>query len=551
MRTGASLVAGAAVIAAALAQSPAIQASSTGGGGFVTVLPSPEGNYQSANFNPLIASGFDYGTQGLLYEPLMMENFFTSSLNPWLATSDSWSNKGTTLTFKLRHGVRWSDGHAFTARDVAFTFNLIKQHRALDGNNVWAYLKSVNAPSRHTVVLTLKALNSTSVDFVAQQLIVPEHLWTSVKHPSKWLNSHPVGTGPFLLKDFSPENISYAKNPGYWQKGLPHVAGVNYPAYTSNTPAALALVKGQIDWAGIFSAGIGQTYTKSNPQTHHYYFPPSNVVMLYTNDVVYPFNNYLVRRALSLAIDRNALSRIGEYGYEAPANLTGLVLPADSSYLVPSLLKRYPNTQNVAEAKAILSKLGFKLDSAGVLMTPKGKPFAFKLNVVAGWTDWDQDCALIAQQLKALGIQVTVNQVAFGTYFTALQLGHFQAAISWTDPGVTPFFLYQYLENFRETAPIGKPANTNWERWNSPLTQKYLNGYETTLSPTIQAKDIRGLEYVTAKYLPTIPLLEGAQWYEYSTQNFTGWPDAKNLYAEPSPYEWPQAEVTLLHIRPK
>ena len=79
------------------------------------------------NFNPLGASSSRWPTQGGVYEPMMVYRARDGQWIPWLATSYDWSADGRTLIFKLRDGVKWSDGHPFNAADVEFTFNLLRR----------------------------------------------------------------------------------------------------------------------------------------------------------------------------------------------------------------------------------------------------------------------------------------------------------------------------------------------------------------------------------------------------------------------------------------
>jgi peptide/nickel transport system substrate-binding protein len=111
------------------------------------------------NFNPFITGSPLPGTLNVIHEPLMVLNGVKGELVPWLATGYKWSDDLKTLTFTIRDGVKWSDGEAFTASDVAFTFNLVKTApgitagaalSALTGDA--AYIDSITAPDAQTVV---------------------------------------------------------------------------------------------------------------------------------------------------------------------------------------------------------------------------------------------------------------------------------------------------------------------------------------------------------------------------------------------------------------
>jgi len=273
------------------------------------------------------------------------------------------------------------------------------------------------------------------------------------------------------------------------------------------------------------------------------------VVMLYLNLSKAPFNDLALRKAISYALDRGQMSKVAEDGYEQVAHPTGLILPANKSFLA-SDYQSSSFALDVAKATQTLDSAGYKKGSDGIYMDKSGKKLSFNLNVVTGWTDWVTICQIMATNLKAIGIEAKVNAIAFNDYFSALQLGSFDMAISWTNPGPTPYFLYNSLLNSKNTAAVGKTAASNWERWSDPATDKFLQQFASSTDTTTQQQAIAGIEKVVAEQLPSIPLVDGAQWYEYSTARFTGWPDANNQYAVPSPYTYPDAEVVALNLKP-
>jgi peptide/nickel transport system substrate-binding protein len=83
-----------------------------------------------------------------------------------------------------------------------------------------------------------------------------------------------------------------------------------------------------------------------------------------------------------------------------------------------------------------------------------------------------------------------------------------------------------------------------------PATDQLLNQFATSNDPTVQQQAISGLEKIMVEQLPVIPLTNEPYWYEYNSTNFTGWPDEQNAYALPSPYQYPDVEIVLLHLQP-
>lgn len=517
-------------------------------GGSVTLVPSPKGPWTS-NFNPLISGSNNLpGTQGMIYETLLYFNRIDGSVHPWLASGYSWSTDAMRLTFTLHPGVKWSDGKPFTSDDVLFTMNLSKKYPALDLNSLWQVIQSVSAPDAHTVVVTFKHPASPMLWYIAgQTYIVPQHIWKNMGDPTMSTNDHPVGTGPFVLQSFNAQLYVLARNPNYWQPGKPYISALRYPAYTSNSSADLLLSEGQVDWTGLFTPQIQQTFVNQDPAHNHYWFPPSDVVMLYLNNAKQPFNQVAVRQAISAAINRDAISKTAELGYEQVAHPTGLILPNETKYL-DAQFADLKYKQNIAYAAALLQKAGFHKGPDGIYVDGQGNRLAFKLNVVSGWTDWVTTSQIIASNLRAAGMDVAVNAVSFNQYISALTQGSFDTSISWTSPGPTPYFLYNSLLNSSNTAPVGAQATSNFERWSDPATDKLLAQYAGSVDTSVQQQALAGLQQVMANQVPSIPLVYGATWYEFTTSRFVGWPDQAHPYAVPAPYSAPDAEIVALNI---
>jgi peptide/nickel transport system substrate-binding protein len=270
----------------------------------LTIVGNTHGDFTRI-FNPYNPN-YNIGAQGMIYETLLFFNRLDGTIKPWLASSYSVSTDATVETFHLRPGVKWSDGQLLTSDDVVFTFNLLKKYPAMDTNGIWQSLKSVTATDPSTVVVTLNTSFSPLLWYVAgQTYILSKHQWSQVKgDASNYADPNPIGTGPYTLKTFTPQLYTLARNPNFWQPGKPEVNQLNFPAYNSNTSAELALDRGKVDWAGLFVPNLQQTFVSRDPAHNHYWFPSSDMVLLFLNTAKYPFNLLPVRQAISYAIDR-------------------------------------------------------------------------------------------------------------------------------------------------------------------------------------------------------------------------------------------------------
>jgi peptide/nickel transport system substrate-binding protein len=562
-RITALLVSGALLLAVALSA-----CGGTGDGnrpsGSLIIVPSPKGNF-TANFNPFFSgAAANDASFGMIYEPLMAQQSYNGTpAQPWLATSASWNSNFTEVTFKLRSDVKWSDGTPFTAADVVYTFDVLKQYPALDTSGFWtknpttgtSLFNSVTALDSHTVQLTFN--QNASVQewyFAAQTPIIAQHIFSKMANPSTDLNSHPIGTGPFVLSSFSPALITLTANPHYWQPGLPKVKTLEYPAFNSNTSSEVVLNNNQIDWAGVAYPNIHQW--SGSDSNNHYYYAPTNVVGLYLNLDKAPFNDLDFRRAVSAAIDRNSIINQGTWGLGSPASPTGILVPSDKQFVAPQYQNlKFGSAQapsgNIAAAKEILNAAGYKTNSSGKYLGKDGQPITFNINVVSGWTDWDQVVAIIVQDLNQLGLTVSANETQYAQYYSSLQTGTFDAAISWTDQGPSPYYsLYGLLDSVNSGAP-GQQANpTNWERFSSSTVDSALQQFTAATTSSQQAAALAPVEKTMVTQLPVIVLYENFAAYEYRTTNFTGWPTASNYYDAGAPYQHPEDGRVVLHLKP-
>jgi peptide/nickel transport system substrate-binding protein len=537
---------------------------SGGPSGTLTIVPSPKGNF-TANFNPFFFAGpANDSSFGMIYEPLMAQNRFNGSPpQPWLATSATWNSDFTQITFKLRTDVKWSDGQKFTSADVVYTFNLEKQYPALDSYGLWttnsathtSLFNSVTAVDPSTVQINFNE-NASVFEwyFAAQTPIVAQHTFSKLSDPSKDLNSHPVGTGPYVLSSFSPQLITLTANSHYWQKGLPKVKTLKYPAFDSNTSAEVVLNDSQIDWAGVAYPNIKQ-WASSN-SNNHYFYAPTNVVELYLNLSKAPFSDLAFRQAMSAAIDRSSIVSQGSWGLGSPASPTGVLVPADQQFISSQYSGlQYGSPQapsgNVAAAQQFLNNAGYHKNSSGKYLGKDGKPITFSINVVSGWTDWDQIVAIMVQNLNQLGLTVTANETQFGQYYSALQTGQFDTAISWTNQGPSPYYpLYSLLDSVNSAKSGQQAQPTNWERFSNNTVDSALQQFTTATSDSQRTAALAPVEQIMVTQLPVIVLYENFAAYEYRTSDFTGWPTASNYFDAGSPYQHPEDARVVMHLTP-
>jgi peptide/nickel transport system substrate-binding protein len=517
----------------------------------VLTISNENGALWTCGFNPFNASDTLLSV-GFVYEPLVYMNpLQNGKTTPMLATSWRWGAGNRTLTFTIRPGVKWSDGQPLTAADVAYTFNLIKKNPALDLTGVWSVLSSVTATG-NTVTMDFSTVAVPYFYYIADQTpIVPEHVWSAMANPATDANSRPVGSGPYLMSKCSPSNITYTANPRYWQPGEPKITKIQYPAYTSNNTANDDLANGTAQWGAQYIPGINTFYKAKSPN-YNYWFPPTvnvSVIPNLTNPIL---SNVKVRQAISYAINRTQVSGVGESGYEPPANQTGIVTPTFNSTLNQSALASWGNGYDPAKAKSLLASAGYHMGSGGVMVNSAGQKLAFTVINIGDYSDWVASMQVIQQDLKAVGIQVTPDNLSNTDFDQDLYYGKYQLAYYDQQTfGPSAYYELNNWLNSANTAPVGKVAASNYERYSSHATDTLLNQYATTTSTATQQSVMNQIQQVMITDVPFIPVTEAVDWYQYDTGAFSGWPTPGDPYAQPSAYSYPDNEQVLLHLAPK
>jgi peptide/nickel transport system substrate-binding protein len=493
---------------------------------------SPESTI-TQTFNPFVPTGAPWGmgATGLIYEPLIEFNLAAPpKYYPWLATKYAWSNGGKTLTFTIRQGVKWNDGQPLTPDDVVFTFNMLKSDATVNLNGV--KYDTVTA-SGNDVVLNFATPQFTNLQSIAGTAIVPKHIWASQSKPETFTDPNPVGTGPFKLGSFTPQGFTLVKNAGYWQAAQLKVPKVFFPVYTSNTSALTALFAGQIDWTGNFIPGLQKTFVAPNPSLHHFWEAPGGTNSLVPNLNKWPTNQLPVRQAISAAINRQLLASEGEAGLENPVlNATGLTSPLFDAWGGPVASMTNSATGSAAAASQILQKAGYTKGSDG-FYAKGGKEVTLTITNPSAYTDYAQVDALVAQELKAAGINATFQGQSVDAWNSDVASGNFQLTSHWSNGGITPYNMYDgWLDSALSSTAT---ATGNYERLKDPAVDGMLAklaGAESTADQTAALEPIA--KYVAAN-LPIIPTTTSSQWFEYSSQNYSGWPTQDNPYETGQP----------------
>src|SRR6202790_2188942 len=352
---------------------------------------------------------------------------------PDLADSWSWSEDGTELTFKLHPGVKWHDGKPFTARDVQCTWDMLtgksSERFRLNPRKSWyRNLDEVTVNGDYEVTFRLKRPQPALIALLASgwSPVYPCHI------PPAQMRQHPIGTGPFKFVEFKPnESIKLTRNPDYWKQGRPYLDGIEYTIIRSASTWILALGAHQFDRTGpgfvpiallkeIKSQAPGMSCEIASWNT-------SRTAII--NRAAPPFDNAELRRAIMLALDREAFIDIigegqGEIGATMQPPPNGVWgMPADMLATLPGY---DPDVaKNRAQAQQIMQGLGYGPD----------KPLAVTVTTrnVAAYRD---PAVILIDQLKDIYIDGTLNSIDTTQWYPTVMRKDYTLAFTVSETGL-------------------------------------------------------------------------------------------------------------------
>jgi peptide/nickel transport system substrate-binding protein len=484
---------------------------------------------------------------GLIYEPLWFFDMADSSQShPWLATSYAWSNGGKTVTFDLRDNVKWSDGTPFTSADVAYTFNLIKTHPGL--NQSALPITSAVAEGPYKVAINFSAPSYTDINYIAgTTYIVPEHLWKSVANPATYQDPKPVGTGSYELSSVSGTAMVLTANPHYYMPGLPKIKTLRYLYYNGNTSLDLAIESGSIAWGGAFIPNIKQVYESKDPN-YHVIDIPAAIINIVPNMVSGPTASLAVRQAISDAINRNFISQDVYDGLVGQINQTGLVQPLYNDITNPALDKPFPF--DVSQAEKTLEAAGYTMGSNG-FFEKNGSELNVSVQVPSGYTDYVSVLQIMEQEMKAAGINLTVDAESLSQYSSNRSNGNFQLLIEYYGFTPSPYVYYKDLLDSQGIPAAGSlDTSGDYGRYSNPTVNSLFNAIAATTDVSAQRPDFYKIEAIVAQQLPIIPVSDQQGDTEFNGNTVTGYPTLSNPYAEdvpiPPDYAWVTPRLSLV-----
>ena len=325
------------------------------------------------------------------------------SFVPALAESYEISDDATTFTFKLRDGVKFHNGSSLTAEDVVYTLDRCRgTETGVPLLPVYSEMESVSATDDKTVVIKL---NKPDIEYLAylNTAIIP--------HDYADQDIFPIGTGPYKFKSRTvQENIVLEKFADYW--GEPgYLDEVTFRIIENTDALVMALRSGSVD----LSVHRVASDVQDLGDEYELLESPTNLIQaLYLNNDVEPLNDLRVRQALNYAVNVEDVMLIVNDGFGTAIGSS--IYPAFGKYFMPELAEAYP--YDPEKAKELLSEAGY----------PDG--FSLTITAPSNYVIHVNTAQVIAEQLKAVGIDAKINLVEWATWLSEVYQGrNFEATV--------------------------------------------------------------------------------------------------------------------------
>jgi peptide/nickel transport system substrate-binding protein len=406
-------------------------------------------------------------------------------------------------------------------------------------------------------VINLKTADSQFIAATLNgQIVIPRHIWSKVVDPATWTNPNPVGTGPFTkITRFTSQDFVLSKNPTYWQHGKPLIKCLEYVQASSND-AALALIQsGQVDWTHNFVPNVDKAYeSKDKAHFHSFYATTAYPVSLVFDDTQYPYSLVAFRKALSMAIDRNTVSKLGEYGYAPPTDAIGLngLFPGWVKDPAVKAQAKQLATYNPTAAKKLLTDNGFTY-KGNQLIDPKGNAVNLDIHVISGWSDWVASNQIITKNLQGIGINSNVKLEPDWNSWFPNAFATKNPTLLWQNGSqASPYGYFNANLSQNSLIPSGQDASStgNWSHTFNAQATGLLNQWKVTLDPAKQQAIATQLEKIWLSDMPIVPLFIGPRWSTYSTRYFHCFASPKNFYGDPIFSTFPDNSLSFTKICP-
>ena len=458
----------------------------------------------------------------VLFDPLKKTESADTVIGE-LAEKWSWQDNYRNLVFFLRRGVKWHDGQPFTAKDVKFTFDMLREApdapaklRINPRKDWYANVEAIETPDAYTAVFRLKKPQPSLLLMLASGYTP---VYAAHVPPANYRTTC-VGTGPYKVKEWRKgEFVEFVKNPDYFVKGRPYLDGLKYFVIVERGTRQAAIQAGKLDVAfpGETTKTAAEQLKKAVPQMVITPFSQNvsdNIIM---NVKKPPFDNLKVRLAVSHGIDRRALIQaVHQGGAVVGAGLAPK--PWGFWGIGEKDLAGLPGygvkpAEEKAAARKLMAEAGFKPD----------KPLKVEIvtRAIAIYVDM---ASFVINELKQIGIDATLRQIETAQWHAMATRGDYQIGANLT--GIGPD---DPDANYYENYACGSPRN--YSQYCNEEVMKMFDAQSQELDPkkrlALNGAIQKKLEADAAR-----PILD------WRLDYFAVWPHVKNMIPHQSVYNF-------------
>ncbi len=395
---------------------------------------------EPATLNPITATdAYASRVNDYIYQSLLRRDEKTLELVPDLAESWDISADHLVYTFHLKRDIHWHDGKPFTARDVLFSFNRIRDPK-VDAAHLRSYYRDITRLEMiddYTVRYHYRIAYFRALEFCGSIPIVPAHLFKPGQDFNQHsIGRHPVGTGPYRFDHWDTgKEIVLVRNEKYWGK-KPEIERIVFKIITDSTVALQVLKTGGLDLMGLRPIQwVKQTNSKRFHQQFRKlkYYLPSYSYIGWNLRKPY-FSDRRVRVAMTLLLNRKLI--LDKLLFGLGTVVTGNFYVNSPDY--NKKIKPYPYDPD--KAVQLLKQAGWEDHDGDGILDKDGRPFEFEFLLSAGSKFGEQLATILQQNLKQVGIRMSIHKLEWAVFIQNIQKHDFDActlgwSLSWeSDP---------------------------------------------------------------------------------------------------------------------
>jgi len=525
--------------------------------------------------NPyVLAARLSQGLHQAVIESLYYLNYENGQVIPWLAESHQFNADFTQVDIKLRAGVEWSDGQPFTADDVAFTVNLLRDNATLNyGPEMQRFVKEATAVDKLTARITLKEayprfmFNNFSVHIWGAVRILPKHIWNG-QNPLTFTffdlaKGWPVFTGPYRMVKASSNEFVYDRRDDWWAvktgfKPLPAPERIVFLEAGADDRKAAALEANDVDGQPSLTIDAFSKVKERNPKavawldkSPYAWIDPCPGTLGFQTETP-PWDNVDLRWAVSLGIDRKKYADAVGFGTGLPARYNFPFYAPLEALLNENndLFDKYNTLEyNPQKAMQRIEKAGYTKGGNGMYQKD-GKTLQANLLVPIESLTLP-GISLLATNLKAIGIDAVPQGLASTQWTDKRNRGNFEIETGQVACGsVVDPFAELNLFHSQWIKPQGEIRGNNYWGYKNPEYDTVVD--KIRLLPPGDAGIKPLFRQALEMRLRDLPHFAIAQQYRvvpFSSKYWTNWPSAQNNYIHP-PNWWMTTLLAITSLKP-